>query len=165
MLKSASAPLRKSTRKEKSLAAKPWITRGILTSIKIKNKMYKELLTNNTTQQKTIFKIYRNKLTHIKEQAKKLYFNQQIKESQHNTGLLWKTINDIISLKKIKAENNINITNEEGNFIANPQQKSNSLITTLFHLVKIWQTKYINLHLVVPLQKHHFFTHLPTHSS
>ena len=119
------APLRKSTRKKKRLAAKPWITKGILTSIKIKNKIYKELLTNNTTQQKTIFKIYRNKLTHIKEQAKKLYFNQQIKESQHNTGLLWKTINNIISLKKIKAQNDINIMNEEGNFIANPLQKSN----------------------------------------
>ena len=51
------APLWKSTRKKKRLAAKPWITKGILTSIKIKNKMYKELLTNNTTQQKTIFKL------------------------------------------------------------------------------------------------------------
>ena len=70
--------------------------KGILTSIKIKDKMYKELLTNNTTPQKTLFKIYRNKLTCIKEQAKKLYFDKQIKKSQHNTGLQWKTINDII---------------------------------------------------------------------
>ena len=61
--------------------------------------MYKEL-TINTTQQKTLFKIYRNNIVHIKEQAEKLYFDKQIKESQHNTGLLWKTINDIISLKK-----------------------------------------------------------------
>ena len=116
------APLRKSIRKEKSLATKPWITKSILTSIKIKNKMYKKLLTNNTTQQKTLFKIYRNKLTPIKEQAKKLYFNKQIK---YNTGLLWKIINDIISLKKIKAQNGINIINEEENFIANSLQKSN----------------------------------------
>ena len=74
--------------------------------------MYKELLTNNTTQEKTLFKIYRNKLTHIEEQAKKLYFNKQIKGPQHNTGLLWKTINDI-SLKIIKAQNDINSIKKE----------------------------------------------------
>ena len=79
------ALLRKPTRKEKRLAAKPWITKGILTSIKIKNKMYKELLTNNMTQQKTIFKIYRNKLTHIKEQAKKLYL---INKSRNHSTIL-----------------------------------------------------------------------------
>ena len=50
------APLRKSTGKEKRLASKPWITKGTLTSIKIKNKIYKELLTNNTTQQKHYLK-------------------------------------------------------------------------------------------------------------
>ena len=110
---------------EKKNATKPWITKDILTSIKIKNKMYLELLTINTTQQKTLFKIYRNKLTHIKEQAKKLYFDEQIKQSQHNTGLLWKTINDIESLKKIKAQNDINITNDKGTFITDPLQKSN----------------------------------------
>ena len=45
------APFRKMTQKEKRLKRKPWLTRGILKSIKIKNKMFKNLhshiLSNN----------------------------------------------------------------------------------------------------------------------
>ena len=37
------APFRKITRREKRLKKKPWITRGILKSIKMKNKMFKNL--------------------------------------------------------------------------------------------------------------------------
>ena len=36
------APLRKLSRREKQLQAKPWITRGLLTSIKNKNRMFRK---------------------------------------------------------------------------------------------------------------------------
>jgi len=37
------APMRKATRKEKKLRLKPWLTKGILQSIKTKNKLFKHL--------------------------------------------------------------------------------------------------------------------------
>ena len=37
------APLRKTTRKEKQLQAKPWLTRGLLKSINHKNNLFKKL--------------------------------------------------------------------------------------------------------------------------
>ena len=38
------APLRKQTHKEKKLKAKPWITKGVLASLKHKNKLYVQCL-------------------------------------------------------------------------------------------------------------------------
>ena len=40
------APLRLMSRQENGLSDKPWITRGILTSIKTKNKVFKKYFTN-----------------------------------------------------------------------------------------------------------------------
>ena len=38
------APMRPMSRKEKRLTDKPWITKGMLTSIKTKNRLYKNTL-------------------------------------------------------------------------------------------------------------------------
>ena len=42
------APMRPMSRKEKRLNEKPWITRGILTSIKTKNRLFKKYYKSNT---------------------------------------------------------------------------------------------------------------------
>ena len=47
-----------------------------------------------------IYKKYHNRLTHIKELAKQKYYGDLIKQTKHNSGLMWKTINDIIKYKK-----------------------------------------------------------------
>ena len=36
-----------------------------------------------------------------------MYYNKEIEQSQHNSGLLWKTINSIIKLKKSRTSNEI----------------------------------------------------------
>ena len=59
------APLRSKTRKEIKRKFKPWITCGILKSLKTKQKLYKEFILNNTEQKWNKYKTYRNKLTHI----------------------------------------------------------------------------------------------------
>ena len=64
------APLRKLTKRERKLKEKPWITKGILTSIKSKNKLYKDSLKTKTDESIRIYKKYRNKLTHIKKLSK-----------------------------------------------------------------------------------------------
>ena len=43
---------------------------------------------------------YRNKLTHVKEQAKRKYYQGLFLASKHNMKFLWKTINDIAKYKK-----------------------------------------------------------------
>ena len=88
-------------RREKQFKLKPWITSTIKNSIKTKNKLYRlklnsprnVLIANN-------YNTYRNKLTHIKEHAKRLYYNKLIQQNMHNSLKIWKTINKIAYLTK-----------------------------------------------------------------
>ena len=43
----------------------PWLTKGILTSIKQKNKFYKQYIKNPSIINKIKYNTYRNKLTHL----------------------------------------------------------------------------------------------------
>ena len=64
-------------------------TNNTLYRIKLKNP-------NNATFARD-YKICRNKLTHVKEHAKRLYYNQLIQENMHNSQKIWKTINEILN--------------------------------------------------------------------
>ena len=66
------APLRTMSRKELRLNKKPWITKGILISIKTKNKLFKKFVKNNNQMNKANYKKYLNKLTHGKNFSKRL---------------------------------------------------------------------------------------------
>ena len=91
-------PLRRISRKKKK-NSKPWITKGILISSKTKNKLYIANLKRSANNVQS-YKTYRNKLTHVKEQAKRKYYQGLVLASKHNIKFLWKTINDIAKYKK-----------------------------------------------------------------
>ena len=93
------APLRRKSRKEKKLNSKPWITKGILISSKTKNKLYIANLKGSANDVQ-LYKTYHNKLTHVKEHAKRKYYQGLVLASKHNMKFLWKTINDIAKCKK-----------------------------------------------------------------
>ena len=120
------APLRKRSRKEQKLSTKPWISKEILQSMKKKNLLDKKCMKNNTTEAWVEYKICRNKLFHIKENAKKLHYYTLINENKNNTAKLWKTIKDIITLK---SSNNSKIPNKmhtyKTNCVQGPQAVSN----------------------------------------
>ena len=67
-------PLKKLTRKQKRFQRKPWIIKGILVSIKRKQKMHKTHFINGTSMEKYFYKQYSNTLTKVKNLAKKLLF-------------------------------------------------------------------------------------------
>ena len=97
------APLHKQTRKEKKLKMKPWLTKGTLKSIKCKNQVYVKCLKEQNSEQWKYYKKFRNKLTHIKELAKKSYFQDKISKNKPNTSKLWQAINNIIHRKGRKS--------------------------------------------------------------
>ena len=49
--------------------------------------------------------MYRNKLTHLKNSAKKLYYQDIIRKNKQNTEKLWKTINNIFNVSKQRGNN------------------------------------------------------------
>ena len=60
------APLRQISRRQKRLRAKPWLTKGLLVSIKYKQKLYRYHFLSNDVDKKTYYKQYSNKLNKIK---------------------------------------------------------------------------------------------------
>jgi len=126
-------PLKKLSKKETKFHSKPWITRGIKTSIHIKNKLYHKYLKTNLTYYHIKFKQYRNKINHLIKLSKRLYYNNFFLESSSDTKRIWKGIRQIIpskhntnktTISKI-IENDVNITdpkkiaNAFNNYFAN----------------------------------------------
>ena len=71
------APLKCLSRKKQRLHNKPWITKGVLISIRNKQKMYKTHFLQGSNVCKMMYKTYSSKLTKVKNLAKKLCFAQE----------------------------------------------------------------------------------------
>ncbi len=58
-------PLRKATSNKNNRTFTPWITKGLLTAIKKKKRLYKQFLNSSNPQQEARYKLYKNKLNHL----------------------------------------------------------------------------------------------------
>ena len=65
------APIRRASQRKRKLALKPWITTGLLKSIKQKQKMYRSHYLSDDVDKVKKYKLYSNKLNHLKENAKR----------------------------------------------------------------------------------------------
>ena len=88
-----------SNRKAKQLS-KLWITKGIRTSIRLKNKYYK-----NGERDK--YRLYRNIISQLTRHSKSLYYHSFFESNLHSIKQTWKGINNLISSKKMKNKRNI----------------------------------------------------------
>ena len=93
------APLRKMSRRDKRLQAKPWLFKGLLKSIKRKNDMFSELHKNWDAGKFNEYKAYRNRLNKAIDQAKHNYYNEFVNENKSNLDKLWKAIYELANLK------------------------------------------------------------------
>ena len=57
---------------------KPWLSKGLLKSIKRKNYLYKKYLTTPNHENESLYKKYKNKLTHSLHIAKRRYFEEKL---------------------------------------------------------------------------------------
>ena len=96
-------PLKKLSRREIRLQAKPWITKGLRTSIAIKNKLYKLYLKSKGNYYFLKFKYYRNKLKHLLLISKKSYYNDFFTYNQANIKETWRGIKQLITLKQTNS--------------------------------------------------------------
>ena len=56
----------------------PWITKGIMTSILNRNRLYKNAMREPCKANHDKYKIYRNKLTTLIRVSRKMYYSQEI---------------------------------------------------------------------------------------
>ena len=82
------APLKKLSNSELKLLSKPWITQGIMMSIKIKDNIYKKLLKSKTFEQKerpyNKFKRYRNRINILTRNSKANHYQNFLQEHKQN---------------------------------------------------------------------------------
>ena len=78
---------------------KPWITPNILCSINYKNKLYKKYLRNKNEFNENRYKQYKNVLTKIIREAKRLYFTKSFHECRGDSKRTWKTLKEALNVK------------------------------------------------------------------
>ena len=122
------APQKRLSRKQAKLARKPWITKGILISIKKKNFMFKTHFINGNTIEKYLFRRYSNILTKIKTLSKKQHFYTEFAKNKTNARKTWEIIRSVLPNKSKReppcslkvngttSEDPITIANEFNNF-------------------------------------------------
>ena len=99
------APLKSYSRRQRRLLKKPWITKGILISIRKKNSMFKSHFINGNEAQKFIFKQYSNKLTKIKAASKRNYFKVELEKNKNDPCKIWKIIRSLLPPKSKQSLN------------------------------------------------------------
>ena len=126
------APLKKISVKERKLRAKPWITKGILTSINNKNKTYRKYCrAKNQTRRDELhklFKKYRNSINKIIKVSKAKYYHQYFNINKRNLLKVWEGIKEIIHCKSNTGQT-VNSLRINGSLSTNQNQIANSFNT------------------------------------
>ena len=97
-------PPRPLSRKQTNLYKKPWLTKGIMKSIRQQNRLFHLCYKKHQKDKIEEYKKFRNKLTHIKETAKQNYYKNKIDQAGSDSGKTWKVINELMK-KNVKSNN------------------------------------------------------------
>lgn len=103
---------------------KPWITNGIIRSIKAKQKMYQTHMLNSRSRDSAKipnYGKYSNMLNNIIKKRKKLYFASQFELNKTNLKRTWKIIGYLVKRKtksqtlptKLVVDNNVFVDKKE----------------------------------------------------
>ena len=114
-------PKTRQSRNQYKSAKKPWITKGILTSIKQQNRLYKKFKKSLDVKDFKRYKSFRNKLTHVKESSKAIYFQKLVKNSR-DSSTTWKVVNKIIRKNSPKSNSLPTQISVKGNMISKPSE-------------------------------------------
>ena len=98
------ASVKIASRQQNRLNKKPWITRGLMISIRKKQKLFVTHFLKGNDSQKSLYKQYTNKLNKLKYHSKKMYLSREFEENKHNPQKIWKTINSLLHKKTKTAD-------------------------------------------------------------
>ena len=86
----------------RKLIKDPWITKGLITSMKRQKKIYQNMLMEKTDQAKQKYTTYRNKLKSLIRASKRKYLHDKCTEYKQNSKKLWPLTNRIIGKENNK---------------------------------------------------------------
>ena len=103
---------------------KPWLSTGLKTSIKTKNKLYLKSIKFPSKNNINIYKQYRNKLHSILRKSEREYYSDLLKINKYNLAKSWKIIKDVLNKREISQLNNKFVINK--NVVTDPEIIANS---------------------------------------
>ena len=118
------APIKTFSNRESKWLQKPWFTKGIQKSIKIKNRMYKKYIkANKDPFWYGRYKFYNNSIKKITELSKKKHYNNYFQKHAKNSRKIWQGINECANNRKAKVSDIF--LNENGAIEDNPKNVAN----------------------------------------
>ena len=103
------APLKWVSRRMYKQRLKPWISKGILKSISIKNTLYKKFLKTKKYIWYQKYKYYRDLINHLIRKSKNNYYVAYFEKFQKNSKKLWCGIKDISNTQAKKRNDGISL--------------------------------------------------------
>ena len=133
--------------------SKPWITRGIRTSIRIKNELYR-------TGDEVRYKYCRNTICKLTRQSKKQYFSDYFCENLNSIKKTWQGINDVLNRRKQKHKSITGLIDAKNN---NQVNKNYDRISNILneHFSAVGN----RLASKLPSAKHHYLHYLSNSES
>jgi len=130
------APLKPLSKRQERIKSKPWLTKGLLQSIRTKNKLYTNLHKKSVQDDHkwAEFRKYTNKLNHLIEKSKVNYYMQQIASS--NSSLMWKTMKNILNKGHKKQVHLQDLQNEDGTLTKSSKESADKINTYFLYLEK-----------------------------
>lgn len=104
---------------------KPWVTNGIIESIKTRDLMKKQLLKHFTNDLKKEYTQYRNRLNKLIKFTKNQYYKNELNKVNGNYKKIWKIINNASNSNKNEKEQHYSIESETGELVKNKLKVAN----------------------------------------
>ena len=106
-------PLKRLSKNQIKNRNKPWITKGILKSVRKRDNVYKRFMKEKDPIVREIlrdqYKRYRNCLVNLIRCSKTNYFKKYFNDNFQNSKNIWKGINDIVTLKSKEKHQTISL--------------------------------------------------------
>ena len=152
------APLKRSTKRELRLEIRPWITKGILKSMKTRDSLYKKLTAKENLLNKQLtfenHRKYRNIIVTLLRRSKENYFQKFFEKNKADIKKTWKGIKNILSISKKKATY-IPYLTYKGQRHSSNSEKANALCDFYTNIGQSVENK-------IPISKKTFEEYLPT---
>ena len=131
---------------------RPWITKGLLTSIKIRDNLFREYLSVSSTNIKaflhTRYKFYRNRIVFLIRLSKKLHYTHYFHSNSNNLRKIRLGVRGIISWKSTNSPFNISLK------LKNSITSDPSTVSEFFN--DFFSTIADKVRSKIPFTRHHF---------
>jgi len=140
------APMKYLSNREMKLKSKPWLTKGILTSVKRKRKLFNKFKTQKTENIKSDetyakYKFYRDTINTIKRKSKRMYYREFFSQNLNNSKKTWQGINELIN--KNKKQSKSIILNDNG-LLTDPKHVANKFNHYFINVADSLSEKIVN---------------------